>query len=608
MATRNVRRLYLYVAAFIGLQMLAAGIRSLATLLGERWLGEPAYGAASSLALRLGSGVALVLVGLAFWGGHWTLAQRDARQPDGQRSPLRRLYAYAVLLVAALGVMFALQEALTMALSALGQGPGPVALLPPLVSAAVNAVVWAAHWRIFAADRELVEAAGPNATLRRWYLAMARWASLALACFGAGVLIHALLQRFVFNAPGDAWQLAMPAAALISGALIWLPHEGWARRLARAAGPLQADELGSTLHQVYLAVVITSSLIAVLTGLTALIAAGVQAALGVESWAGAFAGETRGAAALIVALPLLLYHRAQLLASAAISGDAGRGDMARRLVSYLTGAVSLVALYFGLGGLSGTLLRLWLGAESVGAAWRTPLSWYTAMTIVALPVYVLASRRSDRLARANPDEERALSRRIYLYAGLLFGVVATVTTATQLIRLLVVAGMGEGAPGTAGEVGRLVAYTLLGLAAATGYGGLLRRAGAARGTAGAGRSIVLIADEPLRQSLAAAMAHELPGATLVAFDERDSPERRAALAGADLLVSSLAALGDESLAAFQGPRLLLATPLAGVTLVGARREGPALAREAARKARGICAAGAPQSPPPTTSSLAAGPA
>lgn len=607
MATHTVRRLYVYVAAFIGLWMLSFGVSGLLAFLAMRVLGDAALGAGVA-ALRLGSSVALIVVGAPLWAGHWALAQRDARQPEGQFSALRRLYAYAVLLVAALVALFGLQEALTLALDRFSQSQSALALISPLANALVAALVWLAHWRFFSRDRELVERAAPHATLRRWYLALILWISLALSSFGAGVLIHGLLQQFVFSAPGYARQLAGPAAALISGVALWLPHELWSRRLIRVAGPLQADELGAILRQVYLALVIASSLVAALTGLTALLAAGLQAGLGVTGWADAFAGETRAAAALLVALPILFYYREQLVTTARLSGAEERVGTARRLISYLLAAVSLVALYFGLSGLIGTLLRQWLGTAVVGSTWLTTLSWYAATAIVALPVYGVAGWWSEGLVRASAEEQRVLSRRIYLYAGLLFGVIAAVTATTGLIRVLVVALLGQGGPVIAADVGWLVGYSGLGLVIAVGYGLLLRQAGAARGTLGAGRSIVLVAATPLRQTLEAAVRHELPGATLAAFDEQDTPERRAALASADVLIMSLAALGDATLASFSGPRLLLATPLEGMTLIGARREGAALAREAARTLRRLCSAGPPLAKPPAIDTVAHSPA
>jgi hypothetical protein len=593
MPAQIIRRIYLYLAAFIGLQMAAGGIGSLITFLAEYALEGAAISGGTTFALRLGSGVALTLVGLLFWFGHWTFAERDAQQPEGQHSALRRLYAYAVLFVAAMLFLTNLQSALSVLLTGLAENQALIRVIGPLTTAIISAVIWIAHWRIFSRDRALVEQGPPNATLRRWYLALTLWISLAMLSFGAGTLLHGLLQRFVFSAAVWPQQVALPAAALISGLALWLPHEYWSRQLIRTPGPLRDDELRSTLRQVYAALVITASLIAALTGLTALLSAVFRAMLGAATWMSALQAETRGGAAVLVATPILFYYREQLLISARLSGASERSATARRIVSYLVGAVSLVALYVGLGGLIGTLLRIGLAPAAIGAAWQIPLSWYAATAVVALPVYGLMSRSSERAARSDPDEQRVLARRLYLYGGLLFGVIASVVTTTQLIQQIIVALSGQGAAGLAGEIGRLAAYTLIGGAIAATYALLVRQAGAVRGTFGAGCTILIVSEPPLCQMLEAALSHELPGARLLAYTERDSPERRAALAEADLLILPLAVLHDPALKAFSGPTLLLATPIAGRTLIGAHQSGPDLAQEAARTARKLITAQPP---------------
>ncbi|MCX7789855.1 MAG: DUF5671 domain-containing protein, partial [Chloroflexaceae bacterium] len=494
---------------------------------------------------------------------------------------------YAVLLVATLSALTTSREALALALMALRRDITTPGLVAPLATALVSGVVWVAHWRVARADRAQVERSGPNATLRRWYMVLMLWASLGLAAFGAGALISALLQRFVFGQIVSTWQVTDSTATLVIGLSFWLAHELWSRRLVRVPGPLQADELASSLRQVYLALVIVAALIASLTGLTALLAAAFRLLWGVETWPDAFAAQSTAAAALAVALPVLFYHREQMVLTARLSGAEERVGTAQRLISYLVGAVSLVALYFGLSGLIATLLRSWVGAEVIGEIGREALSWYMATTIVTLPVYGLASRWSERLARSSAEEERAVSRRIYLYAGLLFGVIAGVVALTQFIRLLLVTLLGQGGPGVITQISELAGYAILGAAIAVAYAAGLRRAGAARGALGAGWRVGIVAGEPLRQALVAALGNELPGATLIVCDEGEAPERRASLAGADLLVLSLAAWADPTLAPLPAPRLLLAAAPPDVTLVGARRDGPALAREAARKARAL---------------------
>src|SRR5918998_3416037 len=107
MATQVVRRLYLYAAAFIGLQLTVTGARQVIGALVERVFWPGAIGSTEFDVAWLSYSVALLVVGLPLWGVHWYLAQRGLVRPEEQRSTLRRLYAYAILLVAMLGLLFA---------------------------------------------------------------------------------------------------------------------------------------------------------------------------------------------------------------------------------------------------------------------------------------------------------------------------------------------------------------------------------------------------------------------------------------------------------------------------------------------------------------------
>src|SRR5262250_2256943 len=117
MAITIVRRLYFYAAAFIGLQMLAAGARDLLSALLERLFVSSALGPPGQSVIRLSGSAALLVIGLPLWGVHWWVVQRGAARAEEQRSPLRRLYAYLVLLVAVLFVLFSLRDLLDALLS-----------------------------------------------------------------------------------------------------------------------------------------------------------------------------------------------------------------------------------------------------------------------------------------------------------------------------------------------------------------------------------------------------------------------------------------------------------------------------------------------------------
>ncbi len=208
--------------------------------------------------------------------------------------------------------------------------------------------------------------------------------------------------------------------------------------------------------------------------------------------------------------------------------------------------------------------------------------------MVALPVFGAASGRMERLVRASPVEERALARRIYLYAALLFGLVATIVALVALLRLVLAALLGAAETDLAAELGRWLGYTLIGAAIAFYYGTLLRRVGAVPTDAGQGVTIAIVANEPLLAALATGFARELPGAAVRAT-RIDGADAEQVLDGADVVVVDVAAALDGRLArviqAFPGRRLLLAAPGSGYEVIGARLADDALVREAIRSVR-----------------------
>src|SRR5258706_8653024 len=140
--------------------------------------------------------------------------------------------------------------------------------------------------------------------------------------------------------------------------------------------------------------------------------------------------------------------------------------------------------------------------------------------------------------------------------------------------------LGTAEPDFLAEAGRWAGYTLVGGVITVAHALLLRRGGAAQRETGAGTTIVVVADEPLRQVLLTALARELPGATILSAGAAD-PGLAATLDGADVVIVRLADLLAGPLAgpirAFGGRRILLAGPGPGDEGVGAPGGEDALA-------------------------------
>ena len=589
MAITIVRRLYFYAAAFIGLQMLAAGARDLLGTLLDRLIAPPSLGGADQAVFRLSASAALLLIGLLLWAIHWWVVQRGAARAEEQRSSLRRLYAYLVLLLAALSALFGLRDLLAALLGGGDLSQDASRVSNAIATLAVAIPIWVYHWRVVGRDRLEVEQAGWPATLRRWYMVIVQAVSLAVAAFGAITLLDRLLRLALPTPFGSSIGIDFGVAWLAAGLAIWLPHHLWARRLVQLPSALQADEARSTLRQVYSALVLAVTAVAGLGGATAVLYAVLLAGLGGGSWSTLIADSTLALATVLVAAPLWLYHSRQLAAEARYGGVPARGETAERMFSYLMAAVGLAALFFGLGGLLSTLLRMALAPDALGSGWREPLSFYLALTLVALPVYGATAWATERRVRAAPPEERALARRIYLYAALLFGIVSTVIAAVVLVRLLLGGLLGTAEPNFLAEAGRWVGYAVVGGAIVAAHVVLLRRGGVAQRETGAGMTIALLANEPLQRALVTALAREWPEATIRSASVAD-PGPVALLDGADVLIVRLAELIDGPLAglvrAFGGRRLLLAGPVPGYDVIGAGRGEDALVREVVQNLRG----------------------
>ena len=111
----------------------------------------------------------------------------------------------------------------------------------------------------------------------------------------------------------------------------------------------------------------------------------------------------------------------------------------RRLYLYLVSAAGLDLLAAGLALLGSTVLLFVFNDPSAQDS-RTQLAIYTAMTVVALPVWGAHFWFARRFAMRDPDERASAIRRLYLYwaclAASLGALVALAITAADLLRPL----------------------------------------------------------------------------------------------------------------------------------------------------------------------------
>ncbi|MCA1647968.1 MAG: DUF5671 domain-containing protein, partial [Chloroflexi bacterium] len=265
----TIRRLYAYLLAFAGLEMVSLAAANLAQVLIDVVLQAPPATSAQYVRDTVSLSGALALVGLPVWVLHWRWIQHMARaDPHERASTLRRLYLYLVLggavLVMGIAVRGVLLTLFDVLAGVLRSGTTVDAIIRPLPFAAVGALVWLAHWRIAASDRDQVVETGSSATLRRWYLHLIAFVGLLILLNGARSLVAALWQAAARSGDPGGAQIALAAADTLVGLGIWMVH--WVVLPVRLPETARRDDAVAVLRSVYLFLALAMGVVGALLG------------------------------------------------------------------------------------------------------------------------------------------------------------------------------------------------------------------------------------------------------------------------------------------------------------------------------------------------------
>lgn len=228
------RRLYTLGLAAVGLTMAINGAIG---LLRVAIAGAGDVGAAVILGRRQTAELAAsALVGVVAWAWFWRAAQARfaSGAADEERSTLRKIYLYAVVLVTVLAVVFQSTTLVAGLLRSLLGLPSLGDFRDPLAVIVVNALAWALHRRVLLADAAAADEAPRQAAIRRLYDYLVAAVGMGAGLAGLGGVVHVLIGLLGRAAIGDAQRemLAWSAAGLLSGLVVWtLP---WRRAQAEA--------------------------------------------------------------------------------------------------------------------------------------------------------------------------------------------------------------------------------------------------------------------------------------------------------------------------------------------------------------------------------------
>lgn len=425
----TTRRLFMYGLAFLALMLATIGVTMLLSSILETLFSDEVFRRDSG---KAAFGLAGAIVGLPIWALLWRASARSLQAHPVEAGTLgRKLYAYAILTISAAVVASSAMSSLR---DLLGIDRFEASSLATPI---VWAMLWALHWRWEKIEGQPSVSA---VSLRYIYIYLTAAYGLALLAGGTFALLLGLLDRayssltldgFLGSGLADIWNdnsRGALVAALIGGAWWWF-H--WHRAAA------DDHSSGGRLVVVYV-LGIFGGMITAMAGVSTFVFSLLNWVLGPRGTTAAshFDVLPTGLALAVVGIAVWVYHRVVALDDA--KADAAIALSATRAYRYLTAAVGLGALAFGLATEVGLVVGLLANAGGdvirTGRWWATPL----AFSLTALGVgaglwgrqWLLQQTRADA---ANPAERTTQSRRTYMFAVFGISVLATLIAASIVL-------------------------------------------------------------------------------------------------------------------------------------------------------------------------------
>lgn len=460
-----IRRLYLYLIAFISLIAGLSAAYDLIEALLRLWiaddtlLGVSATGSVQSAIARPGG---FLIVSAPIFLIHWRYIRRLTLQPVESRAALRKLFVYAVLATTAYVSARALYHIIEGSLQLLlGAAPSEEELRPggwvaQFFHAGIHLTLSLFFARLLRGDGDLGVESGWAGSWRRLFQLLAGLVGLGLLLTGAADVLNfvwrALLEPF-----GDAslatvgtgwWQrgLSGSLAAVLVGALAWRLNNLYWNGLMAAQPP----EGKMALRRLYLYAATVLAAAITLVPLAMLLRLGVLYLFGdVDTTDIDIDDLTTPLGLLPVGALAWRWHWLQVSAEAQRYGDSRESEFVRRLYYYAVAATGLLLLWIGLVDLVRALLDLAIiGSASVEEGFRAhQFSSGVSLIAVGAPVWSLHWRTAQRAAEQDNEAGRAerasWPRRVYLYGIAFVGALLILFELAQVVYRLLLWALGD---------------------------------------------------------------------------------------------------------------------------------------------------------------------
>ena len=461
----TIRRLYLYLIAFISLAAGLSAAYGLIDTLAGLWLTpdtladvNPSGFARNAIARQGG----FLIVSAPIFLIHWRYIGRLAAQPGESSAALRKLFVYAALAITASVSARALYLIIEGSLEILLGNPLPENVVRPgrwqaqFMHAGVHLALFLSFAQLLRADGDLGREIGWAGSWRRLFQLLAGLMGLALLITGAADALNfvwlALLESFVdtgFTTVGVGWWERGWAGSLtgaLVGGLIWrLNNIYWDGLLAA-----QPAEGRMALRRLYLYAATVLAAAVALVPVAMLLRLGVLYLIGaVDSGEIDIDDVTTPLGLLPVGALAWRWHWMQIAAEARRYGASRESEFVRRLYYYAVAATGLLLLWIGLVDLLRALLDFAIiGAASVEKGFRAhQLASGLSLIAVGAPVWSLHWRTGQRAAARDDESGRAerasWPRRVYLYGIALVGALLILFELARVVYRLLLWALGD---------------------------------------------------------------------------------------------------------------------------------------------------------------------
>ena len=460
-----IRRLYLYLIAFISLVAGLSAAYDLIDTLARLWMTDETFlgvSATDSVQRAIARPGGFLIVSAPIFLVHWRYISRLVLQPGESSAALRKLFVYAALATTTYVSARALYHIIEGSLQLLlGAAPTEEELRPggwvaQFFHAGIHLTLSLFFARLLQRDGDLGVESGWAGSWRRLFQALAGLIGLGLLLTGAADVLNFLWRALLeplgatsMATVGTGWWqrgISGSLAAVLVGGLVWrLINLYW-----NALMTAQPPEGRMALRRLYLYVATVLAAAITLVPVAMLLRLGVLFLFGgVDTGDIDIDDVTTPLGLLPVGALAWRWHWLQVSAEAQRYGDSRESEFVRRLYYYAVAATGLLLLWIGLVDLVRALLDLAIiGSTSVEEGFRAhQFASGVSLIAVGAPVWSLHWRTAQRVAEQDNEAGRAerasWPRRVYLYGIAFVGALLILFELAQVVYRLLLWLLGD---------------------------------------------------------------------------------------------------------------------------------------------------------------------